>query len=640
MIVFDEQAPRWLRELGRFLPLKSLFFLDGNINDFVSYPVRDEKGNVYWVETLLRPFFERLFQGLGYQMVGFIDPLEELQFVTPKMMTRFREVNQIASPAVSAPGQAPAVVEPPVQPCSSGTRRPPDWNRTIEQIGTAMRDPKAGCAFVIQSASRLVSGPDLLDDTQRALFSKLLRLSLEAPVSSAGGCNNIVVIICDKLNDLPPFLYLNNPRARSIHLDLPDRQDRLRFARQAWPAFHGGSAPGEEVPESALDEFADLTDGLTQYELRSLVRLSKYESIPVRHPLTGAPNVRSIIEKFKYGVTESGWERIDEKVESAPAVLRASIHGQDEAVERVLEVICRARFGLAAGEGHRANRPRGVLFFAGPTGVGKTEMAKSLARALLGDADRLIRFDMSEYRAEHADQRLLGAPPGYVGYNEGGQLTDAVKKQPFSLLLFDEIEKAHPLILDKFLQILDDGRLTDGRGETAYFSECLMIFTSNLGILPLSGDEEAISHKTHSHAEMREIVLHRIGQYFKLHLGRPELLNRFGDSFVVFDFIRTPFHAGIVRRMVDLLVSSVAERGMLRLSIDEAVYEQLTTLAEDKLDDGGRGIRNLIDAMLVNPLARALAEQRVQQPATVNIRQIVLPGEDGGRPRLNLDWET
>lgn len=141
-----------------------------------------------------------------------------------------------------------------------------------------------------------------------------------------GGCNNILIVVCDKLNDLPAFLYLNNPRARSIHVDLPDRQDRLRFVRRAWPGFYGSTPELGDILEAAASEFVDLTDGLTQYELRGLVRLSNREAIPVRHPATGVPNVRSIIEKFKYGVTESGWDRIDEKVGAAAGLLRQTIH--------------------------------------------------------------------------------------------------------------------------------------------------------------------------------------------------------------------------------------------------------------------------------------------------------------------------
>jgi ATP-dependent Clp protease ATP-binding subunit ClpA len=267
-------------------------------------------------------------------------------------------------------------------------------------------------------------------------------------------------------------------------------------------------------------------------------------------------------------------------------------------------------------------------------------MAKALAKAVFGQAERLVRFDMSEYRAEHADQRLLGAPPGYTGYDEGGQLTDAVKKQPFSLLLFDVFEKAHPLILYNFLQILDDGRPTDGRGETAYFSESVIIFTSNLGILPMRDPEEdEMVTPAIAHAQMKEIVLRRIGKYFTHHLGRPELLNRFGDSFVVFDFIRPPHHAEIVRGMVAQLVTAAAERGRLGLEIEEPVYEQLIEAAVATLANGGRGIRNLIDSALVNPLARALAEMQLQSPATVRVQELFLNPAEGGRPTLKLELE-
>src|SRR5690606_13759088 len=201
----------------------------------------------------------------------------------------------------------------------------------------------------------------------------------------------------------------------------------------------------------------------------------------------GLSNVKRLSEMYKYGVTTNEWDKIQSsRLENAEEFICGRIKGQKAAVARVLDIIKRAKIGLSAGDSSKSNRPRGVLFFAGSTGVGKTEMAKALAALLFGQEERLLRFDMSEYAAPQSDQRLLGAPPGYVGYEEGGQLTNAVKKNPFSILLFDEIEKAHGSIFDKFLQILDDGRLTDGKGETIYFSECIIIFTSNLGTVTRS----------------------------------------------------------------------------------------------------------------------------------------------------------
>ncbi|MHB9308697.1 AAA family ATPase, partial [Fusobacterium polymorphum] len=154
------------------------------------------------------------------------------------------------------------------------------------------------------------------------------------------------------------------------------------------------------------------------------------------------------------------------------------------------------------------------LFFVGPTGVGKTELAKSLASFIFGDENACIRFDMSEYNHEHSDQRLVGAPPGYVGYEAGGQLTNAVKEKPFCVLLFDEIEKAHGRILDKFLQILEDGRLTDGKGETVYFSETIIIFTSNIGAAEVDSNIEP--------KEVKKQFVEKVQKHFIEVLRRPE----------------------------------------------------------------------------------------------------------------------
>lgn len=187
-------------------------------------------------------------------------------------------------------------------------------------------------------------------------------------------------------------------------------------------------------------------------------------------------------------------------------------------------------------------RPNFLIFFyfLEALSPSKTETAKTLAELLFSDERSCIRFDMSEYGQSHSDQKLLGAPPGYVGYEAGGQLTNAVKNNPFSILLFDEIEKAHPSILDKFLQILEDGRMTDGQGNTVYFSETIIIFTSNLGIYGVDCTGERTLRVTHrmSYEEVQKSVRKGIEEYFKLQLGRPEILNRIGENIVVFDFIR------------------------------------------------------------------------------------------------------
>ena len=185
------------------------------------------------------------------------------------------------------------------------------------------------------------------------------------------------------------------------------------------------------------------------------------------------------------GILDSPWGKpaLRQRLGDARETLGRRLRGQDEAVERSLDIVVRSVMGLSGAQAsEQPSKPRGVLFFAGPTGVGKTELAKALTELIFGDERAYIRFDMSEFAAEHAAERLTGAPPGYLGHDAGGELTNAVRKQPFSLILFDEIEKAHPRVMDKFLQILDDGRLTDGSGSTVYFSEAVIVFTSNLGL--------------------------------------------------------------------------------------------------------------------------------------------------------------
>ncbi|CAO4162730.1 AAA family ATPase [Methylorubrum populi] len=222
-----------------------------------------------------------------------------------------------------------------------------------------------------------------------------------------------------------------------------------------------------------------------------------------------------------------------------------------------------------------------------------------------------IRFDMSEFSAEHSDQRLIGAPPGYVGYDVGGELTNAIRERPFSVVLFDEIEKAHPRILDKFLQVLDDGVLTSGRGDRVYFSEAFIIFTSNLGIYRLEADGSRVANVTAEDAffDVQSKVRAEIDRHFKLVLNRPEILNRIGENILVFDFIRPDIAELIFEGQVDDVLRGIASDQGIAVTITDDARAALRQACLSDLSNGGRGIRNKVESGLISPLARALFDR-------------------------------
>jgi hypothetical protein len=617
MILIDAESPRWQRELDRFIHLKSLLLLHGNILDLVSSQVEANERR-YLTQSNLEDFFRRLLPGMGYEIVGLFDPVDGLTFAEPGMEERWREIAGDAAKPVARQGQTDNDLK--------------DLNAHLPGISRALTNRSRPCAFVINLASRLASSPDRPPRPEMALFTRLLKASLEARevIGPRGTLNNAIILICDKINDLPTFLYLNNPRSRSIHLEPPDMLERRRFIRSHYPAFFGASGQPNSAQESY---FASLTDGFSHHEMLSLVGLSQREQIPIER-------IRNLCEHFKYGIVESEWDKIEpQRLAGAGDFIGQRVKGQQLALAQLLDIIKRAKLGLAAGSSGRSQRPRGVLFFAGPTGVGKTEMAKGLAELLFGQEERLIRFDMSEFSAAHADQKLLGAPPGYVGYEEGGKLTNALKNQPFSVLLFDEVEKAHPSIFDKFLQILDDGRLTDGKGETVYFSECIIIFTSNLGTYApadgANGPREKLISPEMPYSEVRKTMLAAIRHHFNQVLGRPEILNRFGENFVVFDYIRPPLDGLILDHLIGQLGQSLREQQGIGLQVAPEVREQLLTLAQGFLEYGGRGIRNLLEAALVNPLASQLFDQGAGSGDLAEVQTLGLDAD--GRYSIRLE---
>ncbi|MFQ6810067.1 MAG: AAA family ATPase [Streptococcus sp.] len=284
------------------------------------------------------------------------------------------------------------------------------------------------------------------------------------------------------------------------------------------------------------------------------------------------------------------------------ADLKAHVIGQDEAVEKIAKAIRRNRVGLGT-----PNRPIGSFLFVGPTGVGKTELSKQLAIELFGSADSMIRFDMSEYMEKHAVAKLVGAPPGYVGYEEAGQLTEKVRRNPYSLILLDEVEKAHPDVMHMFLQVLDDGRLTDGQGRTVSFKDTIIIMTSNAG----TGKAEANVGFGAAREGRTNSILGELGNFFS-----PEFMNRF-DGIIEFKALSKENLLQIVTLMLDDVNQRLAHND-IHLDVTDKVKEKLVDLGYDP-KMGARPLRRTIQDYIED----AITDYYLENPSEKDLKAVM-----------------
>lgn len=603
---------KWHRELGIFTRIKPLILVEGNVLDVYQYPTEGSisKGSILRLPEYLHYYFT----DLGYKTIVFFDSMQGFyNTCKPCHVESFARITNTRTD-----GNA-------VRSDFKGKS-----NSATSIVRAAVGQNQEPTAIIMNLASRYITSPDNIDQAEVDSFTNLLLASLEGKDvrTENGVLKNIVVMIVNKVNDIPAWFYLDNPNVKTITIGTPSKEEREALIKgENFASFFAADIYDEDIVyynehpdelDKVQDKFVGLTEGFSFTEINGLRRLCKNEKTHIR-------NMSSVVDLYRYGIKENPWDTLDpNEIKTALDDFRQRVKGQDFALVKTLDVVKRAVTGMAGLQSSSHAKPKGILFFAGPTGTGKTETAKTLAEKLFGDESCCIRFDMSEYSQSHSDQKLLGAPPGYVGYEAGGQLTNAVKENPFSILLFDEIEKAHPSIFDKFLQILEDGRMTDGQGNTVYFSECIIIFTSNLGIFTRNaiGEREPNVTIDMKYEEVQKRVRQAIEDYFKLELVRPEILNRIGENIVVFDFIRPEVAKEILKAQVNKIIKNLMTEKRIDLSLSDIAMGRLEARALGNLANGGRGIGNIVESLLINPFSRYLFDEDIQGNVKITIDDI------------------
>ncbi len=574
-------------KIRRNAGIKKCVIIDGNVGDVYL----DEKNKI----LTLREYLEQMFKEMNYQDIVYWDRVEGATG-SVNDLTLIDEVD-VSGDSYNLGGDVEDENDTKVQ---QGLFKTPA--EIMNVIYKNIIDKKKKVAFIVNWSEYLFSTNGLSEDERQniTLLGKAIKDRKVDYLNS--DCNeSVVVMILNKASSLPLSFYQGNPEVEIITLQKPDREERKQIIQKVEDSFDVKLKAGTT---SLLDneniECIDMLEDFTNREIIQLSRMSRKEE---------KMSFDKLFYLFKYGEKENPWEKLEySRVKNIKKELSDRVVGQDEAIAKIEKTVVKAYMGLSGlHKTSSRSMPKGVFFFVGPTGVGKTELSKALAKFLFGDEQACIRFDMSEYAQENSDQKLIGAAPGYVGYEEGGQLTNAIKEHPFSVVLFDEIEKAakpNPRILDIFLQILEDGRLTDSKGETVYFSDTIIIFTSNLG----ANEVQASSDKEGVAKEFIKIVKN----YFDNELKRPELLGRIGyNNIVPFNFIQDrEFQYKICKSKMRPIIRGIEEKYKLELEFEKEMEAIDYILKGVDSSKGGRDILNAINDRLLDSLSIYLFDNK------------------------------
>ena len=596
------------KRLRREIGIKRCVILDGNVGDVYL----NEKKQI----VDLKQYLMELLHSMEYDDVLYWDRIDGVDGDVSRLSV-IDEV-EVAGDEYTFDDEE----ETPKEEKKTGTGLFKEPAEIFHIIFKNLKKPNRKTAFVLNWADYLFSTGGQLPPDERELLTLLGKAIKDKKVEylSSEVNESTVILITSKLAMFPISFYQSNPEVSCLTLSRPDREERERMMEKIESGFEVKLKPGESLMTAEKkNEYIDMLDDFTNREIIQMARLSRKE---------GKMPFEQLYLLFKYGEKDNPWEKLDyQSVKNIKKILGERVVGQEEAIEKIEKVVVKAYMGLTGiHKSSSRSAPKGVLFFVGPTGVGKTELSKALAKFLFGDEQACIRFDMSEYAQENSDQKLIGAPPGYVGYEEGGQLTNAVKEKPFSIILFDEIEKAakpNPRILDIFLQILEDGRLTDSKGETVYFSESVIIFTSNLGASEVSSSG--------SNREVAEEFIKIVKNYFDNEIKRPEILGRIGYSNIVpFNFIKDKeFSIKIAKSKLRPVQKAIADKYRIDLEFENELEFINYILGGVDSSKGGRDILNAINDKLLDELAMFMFENKQDLASLRGTRLLVKANKNG-----------
>lgn len=579
-------------KLKREIAYKKMLFIDGNVQDVFLYDSRFLKLNNFLIKHLKdTKLFEDIY--VWDRIEGLIEgDVTHLEKPQAKSVPKEKQVDGLGDDLFDDDNQE-----------TGQFKQPSDFYSIVYK--NLLNDKRKVC-FIINYSNFLFGGEQGLADCDREDLTRLARAVREQNIQLNGG-GSAIIFVTSNIAQIPVSIYQKNPDSKIITIGNPDREERKAVVENI--SAHFKLKTDLDSDEQSKIDLIDGMDNFTAKEIIQVAQLSK---------TTEDITVEKLLSLYKYGKKDSPWEQLEpKKVRKISEILGKRVKGQDSAIAKVREVVIRAKTGLSGLQHSRSkSKPKGVLFFAGPTGVGKTELAKTLAEFLFNDESACIRFDMSEYNHEHSDQKLIGAPPGYVGYEAGGQLTNLIKERPFCVLLFDEIEKAHPKILDKFLQILEDGRLTDSKGETVYFSECIIVFTSNIGANKVRSNM--------GYDEIQKTIFEAIKDKFENEINRPELLGRIGYSNIVtFNFIKDPnIQKAIASSKINPIIEYLKENKHINLEFTNKDEFLEYVLSKTDATKGGRDILNKLEDILVSQLADFLFDNEgyIYPNSTVKVK--------------------